>query len=60
MLIQLLGGEVSGHQMTTVFNCLCNVVYMMYCYDILECGREDFSDNVNIMTLGDEIGRAHV
>jgi len=54
MLIQLLGGEVSGHQMTTVFNCLCNVVYMMYCYHVLECGKQDFFDNVNIMTLGDD------
>ena len=54
MLIQLLGGEVSGHQMTTVFNCLCNVVYMMYCYSLLEPNRNTFFDDVNIMTLGDD------
>lgn len=68
-LITLLGGEVSGHQLTTFFNCLANVLLHMYAYVLLKL-RHDGSDltfetaldaarsffmYVFIVTLGDDV-----
>lgn len=53
MIITLLGGEVSGHQLTTVFNCFCCVLYIMYCYAHVY-NINSFFKNVVIFSLGDD------
>jgi len=53
MIITLLGGEVSGHQLTTVFNCFCCVLYIMYCY-AQKYPVSGFFENVVIFSLGDD------
>lgn len=54
MLMTLLGGEVSGHQLTTIFNCVVNLLYLIYSYG--KCGYDvkDFFDNVEAVVLGDD------
>lgn len=53
MIITLLGGEVSGHQLTTVFNCFCCILYIMYCYaQVYDIST--FFDKVVIFSLGDD------
>jgi hypothetical protein len=65
-LITLLGGEASGQQLTTFFNCLANNLLHMYAYvdiysrgDETETGliviAESFFDNVVRNTLGDDV-----
>lgn len=64
-LITLLGGEVSGHQLTTHFNCVCNQLLHMYAYVRITCTsvnpcdiREsafDFFKCVRRNTLGDDV-----
>nr|ULF99923.1 MAG: hypothetical protein [Marnaviridae sp.] len=62
-LVMLLGGEVSGHQLTTFFNCLCNILLHMYAWTVLakEQGFEPreavhrFWKLVFICVLGDDI-----
>lgn len=53
MLITLCGGEVSGHQLTTIFNCFCCVLYIMYSYGAVYDVAE-FFDKVAILSLGDD------
>lgn len=54
MLITLLGGEVSGHQLTTILNCIINLLYLMYSYG--KCGYpvEEFFLFVVAIILGDD------
>jgi hypothetical protein len=62
-LIVLLGGEVSGHQLTTFFNCICNVLLHLYAWVVLaeERGEDPtvaasrFWSEVFICVLGDDI-----
>nr|ULF99965.1 MAG: hypothetical protein 1 [Marnaviridae sp.] len=54
MLITLLGGEVSGHQLTTIFNCILNIFYLMYAYKKAGYDLKDFFDNVIGVILGDD------
>jgi len=53
MLVTLNGGEVSGHQLTTIFNCFCCVLYIMYAYSTTY-EVDDFFDHVSILSLGDD------
>lgn len=64
-LLTFLGGEASGQQLTTFFNCLANVLLHMYSYvmihkkseetsEYLRCARE-FFDMVFCNTLGDDV-----
>jgi hypothetical protein len=53
MLVTLNGGEVSGHQLTTIFNCFCCVLYIMYAYSTTY-QVEDFFEHVTILSLGDD------
>lgn len=54
MLITLLGGEVSGHQLTTIFNCILNIFYLMYAYKKAGYDLDDFFENVVGVILGDD------
>nr|ULF99964.1 MAG: hypothetical protein [Marnaviridae sp.] len=54
MLITLLGGEVSGHQLTTIFNCILNIFYLMYAYKKAGYDLNDFFDKVVGVILGDD------
>lgn len=54
MLVTFLGGEVSGHQMTTVLNCIISVLYIMYCYKVVFQSVSDFFEAVRIIALGDD------
>lgn len=62
-LIMLLGGEVSGHQITTFFNSICNILLHLYAWVVLavemkmdptEAARQ-FWVLVFIRVLGDDI-----
>lgn len=53
MLVTLNGGEVSGHQLTTVFNCFCCVLYIMYAYSTTY-EVDSFFEHVTILSLGDD------
>lgn len=66
LLMTLLGGEVSGHQMTTFFNCICNQLLHMYAWVMLQHpGCDDYHTLVNSAlewfdkvfrrTLGDDV-----
>jgi len=54
MLITLLGGEVSGHQLTTIFNCVLNVFYLMYAYKMAGYELDTFFEYVVGVILGDD------
>lgn len=54
MLVTFMGGEVSGHQMTTILNCLLDKGYIMYAYMVLFKFIHDFFEHVRIITLGDD------
>ncbi len=62
-LVVFLGGEVSGHQLTTFFNCICNVGLHHYAWVELaekqglqrEVAAPLFWKNVFICVLGDDI-----
>lgn len=67
-LITLLGGEASGHQLTTFFNCLCNQLLHMYAWVTIRLETEgedtdswlydfaaEFFEFVYILTLGDDV-----
>jgi hypothetical protein len=65
-LITLLGGEASGHQLTTFFNCVCNVLLHMYAFVCIHKVEGDgpaelkaiarrFFEQVIINTLGDDV-----
>jgi hypothetical protein len=53
IIITLLGGEVSGHQLTTVFNCFMCQLYIMYCYSTIY-PIEEFHEYVVMTCLGDD------
>lgn len=54
MLMTLLGGEVSGHQFTTILNCIVNIFYLAYAW--LEAGYDidDFFEFIRAVVLGDD------
>jgi hypothetical protein len=54
MLMTLLGGEVSGHQLTTIFNCFMNILYQMYMYGEAGYDVSDFFDYIVSICLGDD------
>lgn len=54
MLVTFMGGEVSGHQMTTILNCILDKAYIMYAYHATFGQVEDFFEHVRITTLGDD------
>lgn len=64
-LITLLGGEASGQQLTTFFNCLANVLLHMYAYVVIHTEEgshqeylrlaAEFFEKVFCMTLGDDV-----
>nr|WPR18032.1 MAG: capsid protein [Picornavirales sp.] len=64
-LITLLGGEASGQQLTTFFNCIANILLHMYAYVVIHSvtGGEveffalatEFFVKVFCMTLGDDV-----
>lgn len=54
MLMTLLGGEVSGHQFTTVLNCIVNVFYLMYAWEKAGYDVDEFFDFVVAIVLGDD------
>lgn len=62
-LIMLLGGEVSGHQLTTFFNSICNILLHLYAWVILavkqgfeaRAAADAFWTLVFICVLGDDI-----
>lgn len=63
-LITLMGGEASGHQLTTFFNCICNQLLHMYAYVCTQSVVEDKTDDelakeffthVVRNTLGDDV-----
>lgn len=54
MLVTFMGGEVSGHQMTTILNCLLDKGYIMYAYMVTFKFIHDFFEHVRIITLGDD------
>lgn len=56
-LAMLLGGEVSGHQLTTFFNSVANVILHAYAWCVIygEDKMDLFWDNVFIRVLGDDI-----
>jgi len=54
MLVTLLGGEVSGHQLTTIFNCILNIFYLMYSYKMAGYDLQSFFEYVIGVILGDD------
>jgi hypothetical protein len=54
MLITFLGGEVSGHQLTTIFNCILNIFYLMYAYKKAGYCLKTFFEKVIGVILGDD------
>jgi hypothetical protein len=54
MLVTLLGGEVSGHQLTTIFNCIMNIFYIMYAYHMAGYDVRDFFHFIVGVILGDD------
>jgi hypothetical protein len=63
-LVTLLGGEVSGHQLTTFFNSIANTLLHMYAYVMLTCcvkqsdlalTADCFFIDVFNTTLGDDV-----
>lgn len=54
MLITLLGGEVSGHQLTTIFNCIMNIFYQMYMYGEAGYDVNEFFLYIVSIALGDD------
>lgn len=64
-LITLLGGEASGQQLTTFFNCIANVLLHMYAYVVVYAKddkyetfyslAEEFFIKVFCNTLGDDV-----
>jgi len=64
-LITLLGGEASGQQLTTFFNCVANVLLHMYAYVTIHKEDDTFEEyhrlateffsKVFCMTLGDDV-----
>lgn len=65
-LITLLGGEASGHQLTTPFNCIANRLLHMYAYVVTKIGDNNpyaasftcamsYFDDVEDRMLGDDV-----
>jgi hypothetical protein len=54
MFITLLGGEVSGHQLTTIFNCFVNLIYLMYAWEEVGFDVDEFFDRTVGTTYGDD------
>lgn len=64
-LITLLGGEASGQQLTTFFNCIANVLLHMYAYVVVYAKEGDYSEHLALAreffamvfcnTLGDDV-----
>jgi len=52
-VITLLGGEISGHQLTTIYNSTANVILHYYAFKKTSSGN--FWDLVRICTLGDDV-----
>ena len=53
-LITLLGGEVSGHTLTTILNCFVNLFYQMYCYGKCPYDVMEFYEYTTGVVLGDD------
>jgi len=54
MMITLFGGEVSGHQLTTIFNCVLNLFYLMYSWHVAGYPLSEFFEHVEAVLLGDD------
>nr|ULG00034.1 MAG: hypothetical protein [Marnaviridae sp.] len=54
MLVTLLGGEVSGHQLTAIFNSIGNIVYLLYVWVKLGKDPMDFFSETRVVVLGDD------
>jgi hypothetical protein len=64
-LITLLGGEASGHQLTTFFNCIANNLLHMYAYVLIYKEGDEFDEYLRVArewfdkvfrnTLGDDV-----
>jgi len=63
-LVTLLGGEVSGHQLTTFFNSIANTLLHMYAYVLMTCAlqrsdmvltADSYFEYVFNTTLGDDV-----
>lgn len=56
-LVMLLGGEVSGHQLTTFFNSVANIILHAYAWCVIygEGDMDLFWEKVFIRVLGDDI-----
>jgi hypothetical protein len=64
-LITLLGGEASGQQLTTFFNCLANLLLHCYAYVVIHATERsvdhfielalEFFEKVFCITLGDDV-----
>jgi len=53
-VIQFFGGNSSGHPLTTIINSVVNSMYVRLAYFRSGLDLSTFSDNVNLMTLGDD------
>jgi hypothetical protein len=55
-LVQLFGSNPSGNPLTVILNSIVNSLRMRYGYRLLNPAQTviDFSDNVNLMTYGDD------
>lgn len=55
-LIQFYGSNPSGHPLTVIINSLVNILYLRYCYIVLNPDHESatFTMNVAAMTYGDD------
>lgn len=53
-VFQFYGGNSSGHPLTVIINSIVNSLYMRYAYIELGLEIDQFSQNVRLMTLGDD------
>jgi hypothetical protein len=64
-LVTFLGGEASGHQLTTFFNCVCNNLLHMYAYVEIHKQNDEYEEYLRLAqeffvmvfrnTLGDDV-----
>jgi hypothetical protein len=52
-LIQVIGSNPSGHALTTILNCVVNVLYLCYVF-VGENPEADFFESVELTTYGDD------
>ncbi len=55
-LVEMFGTNPSGHSLTVIINSLVNSLYMRYAYSMSHPQKhcEDFKNNVNLLTYGDD------